>query len=411
MSAPTPPLTERALPPVLGVQFIGALGLSLVLPFLVFVVRDLGGSAFAYGLLGATYPAMQMVGAPWLGRWSDRIGRRPVLMISQSGTLLAWLVFLGALFLPDQRVAGVSIGLVVLFLSRGLDGLTGGNIAVAQAVVADITPSSQRSRNYGRLGMASNLGFIIGPAVAGLLGATALGFALPVAVAAAVALAGLVLILTRLPETLDRGDALFTGRSLSLPEAMRRPGVGLLLSLYFVIYLAFHVFYTAFPVHAATMLEWSPGRLGIFFAVLSGAMALVQGVLLGWISERVSPPFLVAGGNVLLAGAFACLVSGSPALTWLCALLFALGNGVMWPSFLAVLSSAGGRHHQGAIQGHAASMGSAASVAGLVLGGVLYDQLGPMTFWVSTVVIGGAGLAGGRICRDQLESAEEPAGA
>ena len=393
---------NRALLPVLIVQFIGAMGLSLVMPFLIFVVRDLGGNALAYGFLGAMYPAAQMVGAPLLGRWSDRAGRRPVLALTQAGTLLSWLVFLGALWLPvttlfTSPLGVMSLPLVGLFLARALDGLTGGNVAVANAVVADVSEDGDRARNFGRIGAASNLGFIAGPMLAGLLAGTRLGTSLPVLAAAAVALVGWIVVLTRLPET-RRAPTHGVTRSLGLFDALRLPGGALLLPLYFVVFLAFNVFYSAFPAHAAAALGWSPSRLGLFFAVLSGLMVLVQGPLLARLAPRIAPSVLIAVGNGLLAAAFACLTLGTDAGTWSCAVLFALGNGLMWPSYLSVLSMLGGSEHQGAIQGHAQSMGSAASIAGLILGGLLYDRLGAATFFVPGGVILVAGLAAGRIC-------------
>lgn len=398
-----------ALLPVLMVQFIGAFGVSLVLPFLVFVVRDLGGNGLAYGILGAVYPATQMIGAPLLGRWSDRVGRRRVLAVTQTGTMLSWALFLAAMLAPRVELGATPLGLLTLplvglFVARAVDGLTGGNIAVANAVVADISDASNRSTHFGRMGVASNLGFIVGPMLAGLLGGTALGAKLPVACAVGVAAVGLALILFRLPET-RRRTSFDDEPALGLVAALRLPGAAFLLPLVFVIFLAFNVFYTAFPVHAAESLGWSPARMGLFFAVLSGFMVLVQGPLLSRIAPRVPAAHLVAGGNVLLAGAFLCLTAGRSELTWLCAVLFALGNGLMWPSYLSVLSTIGGARFQGAIQGHAASMGSAASVAGLLLGGWLYDAAGPATFFVPFAVILFAGLVSGRVCHEQAPEA------
>jgi MFS family permease len=412
----------RVLPPVLAVQFIGALGISLVLPFLVFLVERFGGNALIYGLLGATYPAWQMMGAPWLGSLSDRVGRRPVLMLSQAGTLLSWILFLAALQLParslaeiDKHLVGgfaITLPLLGLFVARALDGLTGGNISVAQAVVADISGKGNRSKNFGRLGMAANLGFIIGPALAGLLGGTRFRESVPVAMSILVS-AFALLLLTRLPETHPQrrtgGGTLASNgveRAPGWRDVLDLPGVPLLLVLYFIIFLGFNVFYTAFPVHAATELAWSPARLGLFFAVLSGLMILVQGPVLSWLAPRMSPALLVAGGNVILALSFAVLTVGGEAGTWVAAPLFALGNGVMWPSYLTVLSTAGGRQMQGAVQGRAASMGSAASIVGLILGGLLHDALGAHAFWVSSITIAVAGLLSGKICARSLERAE-----
>ncbi|MEM9693341.1 MAG: MFS transporter, partial [Myxococcota bacterium] len=128
-----------SLAPILAVHFLGTLGFSLAIPFLVFIVTDLGGASWTYGLLGATYSGFQLVGAPLLGRWSDRVGRRRVLVVTQLGTFTAWMLFFFALSLPvgdplfEVWGAPFVIPLLFVFLARALDGATGGNISVANA--------------------------------------------------------------------------------------------------------------------------------------------------------------------------------------------------------------------------------------------------------------------------------------
>ncbi len=190
VSKPNSTPQRISLLPILSVNFVGSLGFSIVLPFLVFLVIRLGGNALIYGVMGATYSFFQLVGAPLLGRWSDRYGRRRILLLSQLGTAVSWAIFLGALFLPVTRLAVVdsalfgaftlTVPLVVLFIARALDGVTGGNVSVANAYLADISEEDDRSANFGKMAVSANLGFIVGPAVAGALGATALGETLPV---------------------------------------------------------------------------------------------------------------------------------------------------------------------------------------------------------------------------------------
>ena len=137
--------------PILAIHFLGTLGFSLAIPFLVFIVADLGGASWTYGLVGATYSAFQLFGAPLLGRWSDRTGRRPVLVASQIGTFAAWLLFFVALSLPvvgmtDLAGATLTLPLLLVFAARALDGATGGNISVANAYVADLTQEHPEAR-------------------------------------------------------------------------------------------------------------------------------------------------------------------------------------------------------------------------------------------------------------------------
>jgi DHA1 family tetracycline resistance protein-like MFS transporter len=160
--------------PILLVNFVGTLGFSIVLPFLVFLVMKFGGDAIVYGLLAATYPAFQLIGSPILGRWSDTFGRKKVLLLSNVGTSVGWILFLFALFLPAEKTFSINIvfigtfvvivPLFILFLARAIDGITGGNISVANAYLSDLSSDESRSKNFGKMAISSNLGFILGPA-------------------------------------------------------------------------------------------------------------------------------------------------------------------------------------------------------------------------------------------------------
>ena len=183
-------VNQPSLFPILLVNFVGTLGFSIVLPFLVFVVMKFGGNAIVYGLLAATYPAFQLIGSPILGKWSDTYGRKKILLLSNIGTSIGWLIFLFALFLPSEEsfniyipILGtfvVIVPLLLLFLARAIDGITGGNISIANAYLSDLSSDSTRSKNFGKIAISSNLGFIIGPAIAGILGGTIYGAILPV---------------------------------------------------------------------------------------------------------------------------------------------------------------------------------------------------------------------------------------
>ena len=144
--------------PLLLSNFIGTMGFSIVLPFLIFLVIDFGGNALVYGILSAIYPAFQLIGAPLLGKWSDAIGRKKVLLISNGGTLVGWIIFLIALLVPVWNIYSINsvilgtfvitFPIVILFLSRALDGLTGGNISVANAYLADVSTETSRSKKF-----------------------------------------------------------------------------------------------------------------------------------------------------------------------------------------------------------------------------------------------------------------------
>ncbi|MEO0788126.1 MAG: MFS transporter [Bacteroidota bacterium] len=407
--------------PVLLVNFIGTLGYSLIIPLLVFLVEGFGGNAFIYGMLGATYPAFQLIGAPLLGKWSDRVGRRLVLIISQAGTFCAWILFITSLLLPIWNITEVnstalgsftlSVPLLLLFLARALDGLTGGNVSVANAYLADISDDSNRKANFGKLGASTSLGFVIGPVLAGLLGATALGNLLPVGIAALISLVAIAVIYFRLPESrpelVNQEEVakenwfhkLFghehkecfemedCPEGFTLRQAWHIDKLPTLFMIYFMTFFGFSFFYSGFPVFASSGLNWNSFQLGIFLAVSSGIMILAQGPILSWLGNKVSDRLVVRMGALSLALSFAVLPIGTLVSTWVANVLLSLGNGIMWPSFLSILGKTGPKEKQGSIQGYANSMGSLASIFGLITGGTLYAFLGPSIFFLGSSLI------------------------
>ena len=288
--------------PLLLINFIGTLGFSIVLPFLVFLVIDFGGNAIIYGILAAIYPAFQLIGAPILGRWSDIYGRKKVLLVSNGGTLIGWIFFLFALILPvenlfsiDSSLFGtfaITLPLLVLFFARAIDGITGGNISVANAYLADISSDENRSKNFGKMAVSSNLGFIVGPALAGILGATIYQEILPVLAALFLSLLTLIVIgfalkeskpqLVVVTEQIPEKESIRkvfaqeckecyqvpNPKKLRFKDVFKLKHISFLLVLYFFIFLGFNIFYTSFPIHTVNNLKWSVTELGVFYAVL-----------------------------------------------------------------------------------------------------------------------------------------------
>lgn len=407
--------------PLLLSNFIGTMGFSIVLPFLIFLVIDFGGNALVYGILSAIYPAFQLIGAPLLGKWSDTIGRKKVLLISNGGTFVGWVIFLIALLVPVWNVYSVNsailgtfvitLPVIILFVSRALDGLTGGNISVANAYLADVSTDKGRSKNFGKMAISSNLGFIVGPALAGILGATVYKEMLPVLAAVLISLIAVIVIAFMLKEskmtttpssviTISEKTAIrntfscepkecykiLNPKNLSFFDVFKLKDISFLLVLYFFIFLGFNIFYTSFPIHAVSGLKWSVTEMGLFYSVLSGIMILVQGPVLRKALQILSEEKLVIIGSLILGVNFALFMFNSTVLVYVALVLFALGNGLMWPSFMSILSKRAGTEHQGIIQGVGSSMGSLASIIGLVVGGILYNFIGPTTFLISAAV-------------------------
>lgn len=387
--------------PILLVTFIDMLGLSVVLPFLVVIVLKMGGNALTYGLMGATYSIFQLIGGPLLGSWSDQVGRRKILLICEAGTFVGWVIFIIGLMLPvDPVQQGIhhnglffSLPLILIFIARALDGLTGGSISVANAYLSDISTKSERKSNFGKISASSNMGLIFGPLLAGLLGATKWGNLVPVIATALISFTAIFVVYFFIKESHHKKEAFSdltvlgnttekTGKP-TIFKVFKIPKVPYFLVLYFLIFLAFNFFYIGFPVYAAGELHWSVLELGIFFSFISGALVLVQGPLLSALSRRFSGASLVIYGSLMLAVCFACLTFDNLIIMYTGAVFFALGNGLMWPSFVALLSNTGDGDTQGAIQGIASSAGSLASITGLITGAFLFELLHGNLFFIT----------------------------
>lgn len=404
--------------PILLVNFIGTLGYSIVLPFLIILVIKFGGNEVIYGMIGATYSFFQLIGAPILGKWSDKFGRKKILLLSQAGTFLAWVLFMIALLVPttslaqvDSSLSGtfrITVPLLLLFIARALDGITGGNVSVANAYLADVTTEKERKSNFGKMAATGNMGFIVGPALAGVLGTTNLQEQLPVLIAMLISLGAIFVIASVMRESNPcvisqpvescklkkvfgqehkECYSMEGARNPTFKEIFKRNHVPFMLLLYFIIFLAFNFFYVAFPVHAVEGLGWSLLDLGLFFSVLGSIMVVVQGPVLSRISKKFSDGLLTTVGSILLAAGFFLFTIDDKVSIYLAVVLFSSGNGILWPSFLSILSKVAEQEYQGAIQGYASSTGSLASIIGLVTGGVIYAAVGVATFWIPGILL------------------------
>jgi MFS family permease len=406
--------------PILLVNFIGILGYSIVIPILIFIVIDFGGNGFIYGVLGAMYPFFQFIGAPILGKLSDRVGRKKVLIISQLGTFIAWLLFILAFLLPETKLWSqntettgsyiMTLPLIVIFLARILDGFTGGNVSVANAYLSDISTDEDRDKNFAKMGASTSTGFIIGPVLAGLLASTILGEVLPLIIAALISLVAIFLIQNQLKESnpcvvdtgekksfrrffqvehkdcYTEGEESSSGNSTGWKAVVTQPGIPKLYAVYFLTFLAFSLFYAGLPLYASSSLEWSASDLGIFLSYSSIIMFITQGPILSKLSEYYNNQKLIIAGSILLGVSFLLLSYENTIILYVAMTLLSLGNGIMWPSFMSLLSKTGAKRIQGAIQGYGSSMGSIASMFGLLAGGLLFEQIQVTVFMIAGAI-------------------------
>jgi MFS family permease len=194
--------------PIMLLTFVNVIGFSLLIPVLPVIAEKYAPSISApvYGALLSAYAFFQFLGAPVLGSLSDKYGRKPLLMVSQLGTTLSWVIFAAAYFLPDIAIGPVMLPLLVIAVSRIIDGITGGNISVAQAWISDATTNEEKTKAFGLVGAIFGLGFMFGPALGGLSAGTTLGYLGTCILAFTISLVTLIMIHLYLPESLKEED-------------------------------------------------------------------------------------------------------------------------------------------------------------------------------------------------------------
>ncbi|HXE80385.1 MAG TPA: MFS transporter, partial [Vicinamibacterales bacterium] len=328
--------------------FIDLLGFGIVIPLLPFYAGHFGASALAVGLLSTSFSVAQFVFAPFWGRLSDRIGRRPVILMGLAGSAASYALF------------AVAESLTMLVVARIMSGIAGANIPTAQAFIADVTPPDQRARGMGVLGAAFGLGFALGPAVGGFM--SRWGYSAPGWFAAALSLAAFALALAVLPETLPpeaRGTSRRPSRLESFRMALARPQLPLVLAVYFLVLAAFSSFESMFALYGEYRFGLTAASVGYVFTLVGVVLATIQGLLVGRVVRRTGERRLVPVAIVVLACGLALIpVSGSvPVLTLAC-LVIACGMGFHNPSILSVISQLADPRAQGGALGVSQALGS-----------------------------------------------------
>ena len=372
---------------IIFVVFVDLLGFSLILPLLPYYAEKYGATEFVTGLLVASYALMQLIGAPLLGRLSDRYGRRPVLLASVFGTFVGFLLLgfadpIGTALAKafDPQAANLFV-IGILFLSRMVDGLTGGNLSVAQAYISDVTDTQSRSKGLGMIGAAFGLGFIIGPASGGLL--SQWGYAVPAFVASALSFSNLLLIFFWLPESLtaEKRSQMSGNRPAitlgALLAALQRPFTGSLLTTRFFFGLAFAIFQTIFSLYALNKFDLQARDTGLILTYVGVLSVFVQGFLIGRLTQRFQEDKLILFSGVLMT---VSLVGWAltPSVFWLLVVLTptAIAGGILNTLLSSTLTKAVEPQEIGGILGFSASIESSTRIVAPILGGYLLQSLG-----------------------------------
>jgi multidrug resistance protein len=345
--------------------FIDLLGFGIIIPLLPFYAEHFGASALMVGLLSTSFSLMQFLFAPFWGRLSDRIGRRPVILLGLLGSAISYALFALASSLP------------MLFVARSLAGIAGANIPTAQAFIADITTPENRARGMGMVGAAFGLGFVFGPAIGGFL--SRWGYAAPPWFAAALSLANFVAALVVLPESRPAHvrDTPHEGRLTVFRRALARPQMPLVLLVFFLVITSFSSFESMFALYGERRFGFTTVSIGYMFAWVGIVLATVQGGLVGLVVPRLGETRVVRIALLLIAaGLFAVPLSPSVPVLSAAVGLLAVGLGFNSPSMLATISKLADPRDQGSTLGLSQSLGSLARIVGPMWGGWVFDTFG-----------------------------------
>jgi MFS transporter, DHA1 family, tetracycline resistance protein len=363
---------NRRLIPLFIVVFVDILGFSLILPLLPFYASSYNASAITIGLLVASYSVFQFIGSPILGDLSDRYGRRPLLLYSQIGSFTGFVLMGAAIHLPNP--------LAWLFVARIIDGLSGGNLTIAQAYIGDVTKPQERARAFGMvIGVAFGLGFLIGPALGGFL--SQYGFDVPAYAAAAMSLTSIMATIFLLPEPERSRDperrSGFAAYTRVL-DYLQIPGLRRLLVVFQFFALPFALYISMFALYADRQLRFNAKETGYFLAFV-GLLGIVwQAVLVGPIVKGLGERRTMIIG--LFSSAIGTFVTVWVDVWWklgIVAFFFSLGNSITRPSMTSLITEAAPPHRRGGVMGATTAIESLSRIVAPILGGWIIGSLHP----------------------------------
>ncbi|MCZ2809669.1 MAG: MFS transporter [Candidatus Bathyarchaeota archaeon] len=387
MSEKIDPTTSRqtgfGLSPILVIVmtlFIDATGFGMIIPLLPFYTETFQAGSAALGILVASFSLMQFIFSPILGRISDNVGRKPILIISILTSTASFLLF------------ALANSFFILLLSRIAAGLAT-ETAVAQAYIADITSKRERASAIGKVGAAHGAGFIIGPAIGGTL--SVYGFSAPGFAAVILTLLNLLFVLLFLPESLEHGSNSQKATNSNdgflrkLLEAFSKPLIGAVLVIFFIVFLSFSAIPVIVPLLGVTFFGFGSVEMSYFFIYIGAIQIILQGLVIGRLTKKVGEEKLIAFGPLLLMfGIFLMPLIPNIAVFSFSLTMIAFGSGMMRtvvPSFISKITPT---NEQGGTLGLANSVASIANVPGPLIGGSLFEFAGLATpFFASAAML------------------------
>ena len=383
--------------PIALLSLVNVLGFTILIPVLPFVVQKFGGSPIMYGALLSAYPTFQFLGAPLLGSLSDKYGRRPILLVSQAGTFLSWIIFGTAYFVPNISIFSLPVPIIVIALSRVVDGITGGNSSVANAYIADITKPADRTKAFGLVGGIVGVGLLVGPVIGGFSNSFNIEF-LGTAITALI-ISGLTLVFMHrfLKESLQEKNQDSELEIKLLDEiniykkAMKFRDNKIISRLLFIrifFTFAFSSYTSIFALFIIDKFGLSSRDIGLLFLLFGSFFIFNQSFVSRKIADKTGDMKTFYIGQVITAiGLSTMTLAFNLTSLIIIAYIVNLGISLSFPTLRSLLTKNVSEKKQGEITGIDQSLFAAGSALAPLAAGTLYISLSQTTFVIFALIL------------------------
>jgi DHA1 family tetracycline resistance protein-like MFS transporter len=381
---------RKEIIPIALLNFVNVLGFTIMIPVMPYIIKYFNQSPVIYGFLLSIYPFFQFLSSPILGSLSDKYGRKPVLLISQIGTVIGWLVFALSYYVENIPLMFTSLPIIIIAFARMIDGVTGGNSSIANAYLSDITSPQEKAKLFGTIGAISGIGMLIGPAIGSFSSSTSIGYLGTIIVVGFISVLTLVFIQFYLKESLpdesknkDLKIDLF--KNLNLIYKISKYKENTVLMNLFILRVFFGFVMSCYTsiimLFVIDTFNLEPKQLGYFLLFVGSFLIFNQAVMVKQFIRKFGDiKTLIIAQFLLMFGLVSITTTSSMALYIVFYYILNLGISLSMPSFKSMISNSVDRTKQGEIMGIEESMAAATSALGPMIAGWFYTHIHSQAF-------------------------------
>ena len=387
---------QKKFIPAYLLTFVNALGFSVLIPVLPFIVEQYGAPKFVYGLILSLYAAFQFIGAPYLGSLSDRIGRKPVLLFSQIGTLISWCIFAVAYFLPNEPVLLYALPIWVIILARILDGITGGNVSATNAYISDVTTPEEKRVIFGYVGGLVGIGIIVGPGVGGLAASTSYGYLGAILIAIVISVITVISIALFMKESLkeenkQKKEAFDFWKTVLITRRIRlinpSPIIKNVFLVRFIMSSVMSCYIGTIALLMIDLYDFDEKELGFFMLFVGVCLSINQAFIYKLFATRFGEiKTMIIGFGLIAIGFYVVTLQLDLVLYMILYYVLNLGFSLVFPTFNTLISQKGDSKKQGESMGISESINSLCNAVYPPLAALVYTYIGYQLYYVLAVV-------------------------